>query len=65
MTATATATSGQGLNQTSSSSGGPSVSGGPAQQQRKLFEKKLRNIDQDWIRFVTCCRICLWNFYAQ
>jgi hypothetical protein len=56
------ATAGQGMNP---GSGGHSQSGGPAQQQRKLFEKKLRNIDKDWIRFVTCCRICLWNFYAQ
>ena len=32
-------------------------------RQRSTIERKIISIEKDWIRFITCCRICLWNFY--
>ena len=27
-------------------------------------QRKLNIIEMDWIRFVLCCRICLWNMFG-
>ena len=26
-------------------------------------QRKINTLEMDWIRFVLCCRICLWNMY--
>mmetsp|Transcript_14905 Transcript_14905/g.22423 ORF Transcript_14905/g.22423 Transcript_14905/m.22423 type:complete len:453 (+) Transcript_14905:20-1378(+) len=38
-------------------------SGGGSAFSRATTERKISVMDNEWLRFVTCCRFCLWNLY--